>query len=142
MADEDVCATFARQFGALMTKRALCFARDVRAWVFLYAVPAAFLLMGMLVMEYTTYNTAQPPVPLLFPGLYNAASASAYLPTLYSNASQFCTPIQTVAFTSPTPGPTSGTLFNPYRNTGGCSHTPRTSTVWPQPQPCAPSSKL
>jgi len=32
------CARFARQFRALIAKRALCFARDVRAWVFLYAV--------------------------------------------------------------------------------------------------------
>jgi hypothetical protein len=54
------CARFARQFRALIAKRALCFARDVRAWVFLYAVRSLASSLPTADIHVQMYVATQP----------------------------------------------------------------------------------
>ena len=69
--DEDQCGYFGRHLGAMIYKRMLYFVRDLRSWTFQYILPVIFLLIGMLVMKYTSLVTIQPNVTLTIPGTYN-----------------------------------------------------------------------
>lgn len=82
---------FIRHFYAMMLKRFFYFIRDTKSWILQYGVPVAFLLVGMLIMKFTTYNTIQPNKPLT-PHMYNSAISSNYFPLPYSNGKRFCVP--------------------------------------------------
>ena len=75
---------FLRHMKALLTKRAMYFIRDRKAWIFTYIVPFLFLFMGLLIMKYTYPSTYQPSLQMSR-DLYNEGISSNYYPMAYSN---------------------------------------------------------
>mmetsp|Transcript_14306 Transcript_14306/g.12938 ORF Transcript_14306/g.12938 Transcript_14306/m.12938 type:complete len:404 (-) Transcript_14306:1697-2908(-) len=89
--EEAYLQLFKRHVLSLLLKRALYFTRDNRSWILSYVLPVIFLLVGMLVMKYTSYAIPQPSL-LLSNKLYNPHVNSNKLPTPYNYADTFCLP--------------------------------------------------
>ena len=85
-----------------------------------YIVPVIFLLIGMLVMRYTSFSQVQPSRALNIQNLYNTVAGNTnFMPTPYSAATQFCANPQTFdyrVFGIPQQPPNVATI-NPYPNT-------------------------
>ena len=80
---------FFRHIYATLLKRFLVFKRDIRSFVFLYFVPVAFLLIGVLIVALVDPITYEPSKTLGF-HMYNYKVSNNYMPIPYSNASIFC----------------------------------------------------
>ena len=90
--EENRLQYFIRHCQAMLLKRLLYFIRDKKSWILQYAVPVLFLLVGMLVMKFTSYAQNQPKLVMSSKNLYNTRINENYLPTLYSNDNSFCIP--------------------------------------------------
>jgi len=81
---------FFRHVVTMFRKRALYFMRDTKAWIFMFGLPVLIFLIGLIIMQETSYITPAPSKAITTRGLYNTGFSDNYLPTIYTSGSYFC----------------------------------------------------
>jgi ATP-binding cassette subfamily A (ABC1) protein 3 len=86
---DETMLMFVKHIHACVFKRFLYFKRDIKSFIFLYAIPIIFILIGALVVALVS-STVHYKDLTLTGHVYNPAISTAYLPTPYSNSTQYC----------------------------------------------------
>jgi len=82
---------FFRHMYAMFMKRYLYFIRDKKTWFLQIFLPVLFVMVGMFIMNYTSYIETQPSKTIT-PHFYNSEVGTNYNPWAYNTGSYFCPP--------------------------------------------------